>query len=40
VTDHFNVGSVEGRVIAPNFGSAISVSGPPRTFEMGLRLSF
>ncbi len=40
VTDRTNVGLVEGRVIAPNFGQVIGVAGPPRTFEMGLRLAF
>lgn len=37
--DRLNVGQVEGRVTARNFGEPITAAGPPRTLEVGLKLS-
>ncbi len=38
--DRFNGGPIEGRVTSQNFGQAVGQLGPPRTFELGLRLGF
>ncbi|HEX4823626.1 MAG TPA: TonB-dependent receptor [Candidatus Polarisedimenticolaceae bacterium] len=40
VFNRFNGGLVEGRVLATNFGQPISNAGPPRTFELGLKMGF
>ena len=40
VFNRFNGGLVEGRVLASNFGQAISYAGPPRSFELGLKMGF
>ena len=40
VLDRDNGGPIEGRVIAPNFGEPIGQVGPPRTFELGMRMAF
>lgn len=36
--DRENAGLIEGRAISPNFGRPITLAGPPRTFEVGVRL--
>lgn len=38
--DRENGGLVEGRVLSRDFGRTITLAGPPRTIEMGLRLAF
>lgn len=38
--DTGNLGPVEGRVISRDFGDPIGLAGPPRTWELGLRVSF
>lgn len=38
--DRFNAGLIEGRAISRNFGEAISLAGPPRTIELGLRVGY
>lgn len=40
VFNRFNGGLVEGRVLAANFGAPISYAGPPRSFELGLKMGF
>ena len=35
-----NGGLIEGRAISPNFGNVITLAGPPRTIEMGLKLGY
>ncbi len=35
-----NGGPVDGRVISPSFGQPVGIIGPPRTFEIGLKLGF
>ena len=40
VFDEFNGGPVEGRVTSRNFGRSIGLAGPPRTWEVGLRVGF
>ena len=40
VLDRYNGGPIEGRVIAPDFGEPIGQVGPPRTFELGVRMAF
>jgi hypothetical protein len=35
-----NVGLIEGRVSSANFGRAITLAGPPRTVELGVRFAF
>jgi hypothetical protein len=35
-----NIGLIEGRAISPDFGRAISLAGPPRTLEVGLKLAY
>ncbi len=40
VFNRFNGGLVEGRVLAANFGQVISNAGPPRSVELGLKMSF
>jgi hypothetical protein len=37
--DRENVGLIEGRAISPNFGRPISLAGPPRTVELGLKFT-
>jgi hypothetical protein len=38
--DRFNGGPVDGRISSRTFGQPIGLMGPPRTAEMGLRVSF
>ncbi len=38
--DRQNIGLIEGRAISPNFGRAITLAGPPRTLEIGLRVGY
>ena len=38
--DRENIGLIEGRAISPNFGNPITLAGPPRTFELGLRVRY
>ncbi len=38
--DTDNEGLVEGRAISPDFGRTISLAGPPRTLELGLRIGY
>lgn len=38
--DRENVGLIEGRAISPNFGRPITLAGPPRTVELGLRVLY
>ena len=38
LTDRQNGGLIEGRAISQSFGRVISLAGPPRTFEMGIRI--
>jgi len=38
--DRENIGLVEGRAISSNFGRAITLAGPPRTLELGLRVGY
>jgi hypothetical protein len=38
--DRENVGLIEGRAMSPDFGEPISLAGPPRTLEAGLRISY
>lgn len=38
--DHENAGLIEGRAISPNFGRTITLAGPPRTVELGLRVLY
>ncbi len=38
VFDRENGGLIEGRAIARSFGEVITLAGPPRTLEMGLKL--
>jgi hypothetical protein len=40
VFNRFNGGRVEGRALAANFGEPISYAGPPRQFELGIKLGF
>ena len=40
VLNRFNGGLVEGRALARNFGAVITAAGPPRTIELGLKISF
>jgi hypothetical protein len=40
LTDRENVGLIEGRAISPNFGEPITLAGPPRTVEVGLRVRY
>jgi len=40
VTDKFNWGLIEGRATSINFGQPIGQLGPPRTYEIGLRIGF
>ncbi len=40
VLDRVNGGPVDGRVISPSFGQPVGIIGPPRTFEIGLKLGF
>jgi hypothetical protein len=35
-----NIGLIEGRVVSGNFGRAIGLAGPPRTFEIGFQFGF
>jgi len=34
-----NIGLIEGRAISPSFGRPISLAGPPRTVELGLKFT-
>ena len=36
--DRNNIGRIEGRIISRDFGSPVSLAGPPRTVEFGLRI--
>ena len=38
--DELNAGRVEGRVLAQNFGDPITLAGPPRTVELGIRVGY
>lgn len=38
--DRENAGTVEGRAISPSFGRVISLAGPPRTLELGLKFGY
>jgi hypothetical protein len=38
--DRQNAGLIEGRVVSQNFGEPITLAGPPRTIEMGLRFTY
>lgn len=38
LTDRQNGGLIEGRAISQSFGRVILLAGPPRTFEMGIRI--
>lgn len=38
--DRVNPGLVEGRVLARNFGETITLAGPPRTVEAGLKFDY
>jgi hypothetical protein len=40
VLDRENAGLIEGRVISKNFGRPITLAGPPRTIELGLKLAY
>jgi hypothetical protein len=40
LTDRENIGLIEGRAISPNFGEPITLAGPPRTIELGLRVRY
>jgi hypothetical protein len=35
-----NYGLIEGRVVSKSFGEPLSLAGPPRTFEVGVRVGF
>ena len=36
--DRNNIGRIDGRIISKDFGSPVSLAGPPRTVEFGLRV--
>ena len=38
--DRENPGLVEGRAISQNFGETITLAGPPRTIEAGLKVAY
>jgi len=38
--DRENEGLIEGRAISPAFGRVISLAGPPRTLELGLKIGY
>jgi len=38
--DRQNSGLIEGRVTSNNFGHPITLAGPPRTIELGLKLTY
>lgn len=40
VFNKYNPGMIEGRLLAQNFGRAVTQAGPPRTVEAGLKLGF
>lgn len=40
VLNRFNGGAVEGRVTVGDFGRPVGYAGPPRTFEVGMRLGW
>jgi hypothetical protein len=35
-----NYGLIEGRVTSRNFGQPITLAGPPRTIEIGLKFGY
>ena len=40
VLDRENPGLVEGRAISQSFGETITLAGPPRTVEAGLKIAY
>jgi len=38
--DRENPGLIEGRVISPNFGAAVTLAGPPRIIETGVKFGY
>jgi hypothetical protein len=40
VLDRENVGLIDGRAISQTFGEPLTLAGPPRTLELGLRVRY
>jgi len=38
--DRENIGLIDGRIVSPNFGTGITLAGPPRTIVSGIRMGF